>query len=385
MSATLNIFVTGATGYIGGCVVARLLKHPKAASFQITALVRSNEKAEKLHTLGIKTIMGSYADKNSGFLTEAASKADVVFAIADNDNLAAAEAILDGLKLRFEKTGKTPILIHTSGTAIINDDARGQHSNHKTYSDLETETLNAIPVTALHRNVDIPIVEADKAGYVKTYIITPGTVFGSPSGPLVDLKVQNEHSQQIPYFIKPSIARKQGAYIGKGLSTWSAVDVEDTADLFLVVFDVATSGSTAVGHGAEGYYFVENFLYSGLEVAQKISEALVELGIGSTREPSAFSQEELEKNFGPFWPLLSTNSHAQADRGRALGWVPKRSTKEAFLANVKEEVAFYAREQGPLATVVEIVTFKASEVLLANPAVADSVLEYFKKALGVLR
>jgi uncharacterized protein YbjT (DUF2867 family) len=68
-------------GYIGGCVLARLLKHANAASFEITALVRSAEKAEKLHTLGVKTILGSYTDENLDFLTKAASEADVVFTI----------------------------------------------------------------------------------------------------------------------------------------------------------------------------------------------------------------------------------------------------------------------------------------------------------------
>lgn len=68
-------------GYIGGCVLARLLKHANAASFEITALVRSAEKAEKLQTLGVKSILGSYADKNLDFLTKATSEADVIFAI----------------------------------------------------------------------------------------------------------------------------------------------------------------------------------------------------------------------------------------------------------------------------------------------------------------
>lgn len=62
-----------------------------------------------------------------------------------------------------------------SGTAIIMDDARGLTSEHATYSDLDVEKLNALPETAFHRNVDIPIIEADKAGYVKAYLITPGT------------------------------------------------------------------------------------------------------------------------------------------------------------------------------------------------------------------
>jgi len=54
------------------------------------------------------------------------------------------------------------------------DDGLGMHAEHTTYSDLDTEKLNAIPETVLHRNVDIPIIEADKAGFVKTYLIVPG-------------------------------------------------------------------------------------------------------------------------------------------------------------------------------------------------------------------
>ncbi|KAF9476529.1 hypothetical protein BDN70DRAFT_995588 [Pholiota conissans] len=272
MSAKLNIFITGATGYVGGSVVSRLLKHRQATSFEITALLRSAEKAEKLHTLGIKTVLGSYTDKDLGFLTKACADADV----ANSDNLPATEAILDGLKIRHEKTGKASILIHTSGSAIIIDDARGLHGGHKVYSDLESEALNTIAESVLHRNVDIPIVEADKAGYVKAYLITLA------------------------------------------------------ADLFIIIFDAAISNSPAAGHGTEGYYFAENFEYTGLEVAKTISEKLFELGVASSPEPKAFTQDELDKNFG-------------GDRGQVLGWTPKFG-KEEFLTYVKEEVTFYTND-----------------------------------------
>lgn len=66
-------------GYIGGSIVDRLLVHPKAISFKITALVRSHEKASKLNTVGIKTHVGSNSDVE--LLTELASKSDVVFAV----------------------------------------------------------------------------------------------------------------------------------------------------------------------------------------------------------------------------------------------------------------------------------------------------------------
>ncbi|KAJ3516695.1 hypothetical protein NLJ89_g967 [Agrocybe chaxingu] len=341
MSGELNIFFTGVTGYIGGSVLSRLLKHKDAASFHITALVRSTEKAEKIKTLGVETIIGSYTDEDLTFLKEAASKADVVITAVDCDNLPAAQAILDGLKLKHEASGKAPILIHTSGTALLADDARGLSSEHIHYSDTETDKLDALPVTTLHRNVDIPILETDKAGYIKAYIVTPSAVFGKPEGPLIELGIQNSHTIVIPWLAKASIARKQGGHIGKGLNVWPAVHVEDNADLYLILFDAVRAKPDEV---PRGYYFTENFHYSSLEVSTVIAETLVELGISTDAKPSGFTVEEREKYFGAFWPLLGTNCYAKANRGRALGWKPKYG-KEAFFADIKSEVKFFAQQQ----------------------------------------
>ena len=53
------------------------MKHPKAVTFEITALVRSEAKAKALEsTLGIKTVIGSLQDY--GLLTENAEKAHLV-------------------------------------------------------------------------------------------------------------------------------------------------------------------------------------------------------------------------------------------------------------------------------------------------------------------
>ena len=61
--------------------------------------------------------------------------------------------------------------------AFITDDAQGLTSEHITYSDLDIAKLNSIPESKLHRNVDKAIIEADKSGYVKSYIIVPGRLF----------------------------------------------------------------------------------------------------------------------------------------------------------------------------------------------------------------
>ncbi|KAF9562656.1 NAD(P)-binding protein [Agrocybe pediades] len=334
MPTQINVFITGATGYLGGSVLARLLKHPQASTFKITALVRSADKAEKLKTLGVESILGSYSDKDLSFLTDAAAQADVVFELANCDHLEGNLAILEGIKKRHAKTGKAPILIHASGTAIIMDDARGLHGDSIVYSDLDSEKLNALPAEALHRNVDIPLIEADKNGQVKTYLITPGTLFGVPSGPLVELGVQNTNSIQIPYFAKFALAYKQGLYIGKGLNVWCAADVDETADLFVLVFNSVLKDPESIGHGVDGYYFAESTTYSAIEVARIIQDTFVELGFGDKKEARPFTLEELEATLGPMWPLFATNSKGKGDRSRALGWNPKAS-KEDFVAYVK--------------------------------------------------
>ena len=60
-------------------MLTRLLKHPQVSSFKITALVRSADKAEKLKSLGVDAILGSYTDEDLSFLTNAAAESDVVF------------------------------------------------------------------------------------------------------------------------------------------------------------------------------------------------------------------------------------------------------------------------------------------------------------------
>lgn len=65
-------------GYIGGAVLTRILQHPDRPRLDITALVRSPEKAEKLEKLDITPVLGSLQD--TGRLEDLASKADIVVA-----------------------------------------------------------------------------------------------------------------------------------------------------------------------------------------------------------------------------------------------------------------------------------------------------------------
>ena len=43
-------------------MLAKLLAHPDAKTFEITALIRSEEKARKLEAFGVKSVVGSLGD-----------------------------------------------------------------------------------------------------------------------------------------------------------------------------------------------------------------------------------------------------------------------------------------------------------------------------------
>jgi hypothetical protein len=114
----IRILLTGATGYIGGSILDRLLSHPKRSSFEITSFSRNAAKAQKLESqFGVKSVLGSLDDFQQ--LEEAAATADVVIHTADADHLPAAQAILRGLKRRHASTRETPTFIHTVGTSPV--------------------------------------------------------------------------------------------------------------------------------------------------------------------------------------------------------------------------------------------------------------------------
>src|SRR5260370_18005318 len=107
----MKIFLTGATGYIGGTVAARLL----AAGHEVTGLVRSEQGAAELRRHGIVPLLGTLADR--AVVAEAAGRADAVINAANSDNRDIIEAVLPVLQGRnktfFQPTPPPILCRHT--------------------------------------------------------------------------------------------------------------------------------------------------------------------------------------------------------------------------------------------------------------------------------
>ncbi|KAK2464545.1 hypothetical protein APHAL10511_003403 [Amanita phalloides] len=342
----VKILFTGATGYIGSSAVSAFLDHPKRDTFEITALVRSAEKGEKLKQFGINPIIGSHLD--GPLFEKLASETDVLIACADSDSTDAATFALRGLKKRFEKTGIPPIIIHTSGTGVIADNAMGAFTSDYIYHDDDPDQLETLPADAVHRDIDLMFIDADKEGYVKSYIVTPATIWGYPTHKVAKTGITHRHSHQLPLLINASLRRGNGGIIGKGLNIWDNVNSDELGLLYARVYDAAVNNPNA-GHGREGFYFARADDYMWKDMSKAVAQALYDVGKGHSSEPTEFTPEELIEYFGvhpalgPVARFLGCNSRCTARRSLSTGWDPKLKTPD-MLAFVKDEVDFILAE-----------------------------------------
>lgn len=83
----MKIFLTGASGYIGGSLAKKLIEN----GHSVLGLVRSRGKADQLQKLGLDPILGSLDD--SDIVTEVAREANAVINAANSDHRPIVETV----------------------------------------------------------------------------------------------------------------------------------------------------------------------------------------------------------------------------------------------------------------------------------------------------
>lgn len=288
----MSIFITGASGFVGGTVARRLL----AAGHSVRGLIRDAGKAEALKALGIEPVIGSLED--SSLLTREAQQSEGVIHAADSDHRSAIEALIEGLR------GSGKPLLHTSGSSVIGDDALGNSVSEAIYD--EDTPMVVEPVKQPRRDIELQVLAASEEG-VRAVVICPSNIYGSGTG-------LNPRSVQIPFLVDD--ARKGGVVhvVGRGVNRWSNVHIEDVAELYLLALEKAPAGA---------FYFIENGEASFGAIGEAIARRL------KLPPVQSLTVEQATERWGAVHAhyTFGSNSRVRAKRARKeLSWTPRHTS-----------------------------------------------------------
>ncbi|RDB31114.1 Uncharacterized protein C2A9.02 [Hypsizygus marmoreus] len=335
----VSLFLVGASGFVGGTILNSLLARDDRQRFDITILIRGEDRAALIREkLGLKTIVADLSDRAA--VLAAAENADVVINAANADHPEGAAAIVEGLKNRKAKTGKTGTYIHLSGTGALTDSAEGEFADDKVYDDEHVEDIKAIPVDYVHRSCDVVVSNAGEAGDIRSYIVMPPLIYGRGTGPF------HQTSVQIPALIRGALKLGQSCYYGKGLPLWNGVHVQDLTNLILLLLDDALSATPKAPNGGDGFYFCATDSYQWKQLAQEIGTRLHALGVIPTAETRSFTEKEASDVLGTWAGFAyGTNSRSKAIKAHKLGWKPAHGDgNDGLFESILTEYKFVVEE-----------------------------------------
>jgi D-arabinose 1-dehydrogenase-like Zn-dependent alcohol dehydrogenase len=117
MSLGKQILIVG-PGFIGWNILDLLI----GEGCTVIGYGRRKEHAKQIEQSGAVSVLGDLND--TALITKHTLDHDIVFYTATADHQPSAEAIIEGLRQR-ASGGKSTIYIHTSGTVVLDDNAKG--------------------------------------------------------------------------------------------------------------------------------------------------------------------------------------------------------------------------------------------------------------------
>lgn len=285
----MNVFLTGATGYIGGAVAQDLTDHGHV----VHALVRSDAAAEDAEAEGYEVVRGGLRDAE--LLKEHAAQSDAVvhagFEASEDGgavDAAAVDAYLEAL------AGTEKPLVYTSA-AWLYGNTMGEPAT-------EDEPLDPPPIVAWRVPVEERLIEAAGAD-VRTVVLRPALVYGRAGG--------------IPAMLTSS-ATEHGAvhYVGRGTNRWSMVHVGDLATLYRLALEAAADGSLPGGTVLNAAH--------GTPVTMAEAAEAASYGAGTEGRVRAWQLEEAQQALGALADALVLDQDVSGEKAkRLLEWLPE--------------------------------------------------------------
>ncbi|KPM43929.1 hypothetical protein AK830_g2651 [Neonectria ditissima] len=355
-----SIFLTGATGYVGGQVLHELVRsHP---DYTIAALIRDGDVAKRIAEAfpKVRAVVGDL--DNAELIEEEASKASVVLRKYPA-NLAT-------------WTGTDSFWVQISGASAL---AAGElaspsfkpgSSSSQVYDDVDDmAAIRSLVRAHPSRVVDNYVLDvAGQKASIKTALVLPPIIYGAGEGP------GNKRSFQIPVLCKVALERGKAVKVGEGLSRWGNVHVGDLGRLVAALAEAGAQGKQDEAlWGENGIYLTGVGEVTWEAIAQKIADKAHAKGLIAAAEVEQLDKPESDAVLPAADVLFGSNARSKARRGvELLGWTPAEEDLDAEIPRaLAEEVERRGNQRQKPATVTNVEGFRApTKPLLDNyPAI----------------
>ena len=301
----MRIFLTGATGYIGSAVLDALVR----AGHDVTALVRTKEKAKRVAKRGAHPVIGDLADPES-FRTEAEAQDGYVHTAYDSRSgrgpaidRAVLETILTAVR-RPRTTGSVVparrFVIYTSGVWIL-----GRSPEPAT----EDSPINPIELASWRPTHEQLVLDAAN-DVLRTVVVRPGVVYGSGAGMVGDLfKAASNGLVRV---------------VGDGNNDWPLIYDRDLADLYARL--AARQDAAGIYHANDEGDERVNDLVSAIKPYVPVKPDVRHVPI-----------DEARHKLGAIADALALDQVVRSPRARALGWTPSLRSVGGNAARLLEE------------------------------------------------
>lgn len=277
----MRIFLTGASGYLGGVLTEHLI----ASGHRVSALARSHAARDRVTELGAEAVPGSLTDTET--LHHAAAGADaVVHAAVDFTDPAMREVEQPALAAMLAGLKPGSPFVYTS-TGLVYPDGLGRTVD---------EDTSVAPEHSPQPYKVLGEQQALAADGPAVTVIRAALIYGRGGSGLLQGMIAN--------------ARKAGVatYIGTGGNEWSSVHVDDLARLYVAALTRAERR------------LVVNAASRSRTTMRQIAEAVAHI---TGARAQSISVEQAQRMLGPAAGVLTRSSPLDSSRAeRLFGWKP---------------------------------------------------------------
>ncbi|KAF4829480.1 hypothetical protein CGCTS75_v006752 [Colletotrichum tropicale] len=337
-----NILITGASGYLGGTLLARWKEADLDGYDKLFALVRTDAQAEAVKSHGAEPL--SFSPKDEVAVRDAVvnNRITIVYYLIDALNSAGQKNFIKALAEVKRQTGADVHFLHTTGAKIFSSHAGAPTDRPLLDTDPDLYSIQKAqkaPVPIMQTAVDTNniVIEEAAAQGVKAYIFAPCIVYGKNEG------FGNPISIQTRDIVKVARAAGRVYSITSGRPTWPVCHVTDNATLYLQILRSILNGDSP-GSGKNGYYLASAGSVVWDDLYAAMAKALLKRGIISTDEVVQADQKAVDIMAGGMGVYASLVEMGLAGKctftsrhGSEIGW-KARYPPEHILDTAEAEV-----------------------------------------------